>query len=832
MADRKPSIVMAAGGVARVLLIAGFLIFAWGRAMADQGVAAPPIPVPEIARRAEDVATQLGRTPVDLRSGPVIDDIERRQSPTGDRIRIRLSASTRIVTSTPSPNALGNLTESWRITRAELVRWNDAVTAHATQLEQRRRDLDTLRATWFSTRDAAVASGAPGPVIERIVTTLGAISDSARAIDQERARVLRLQDNIASDIARCDGMLSDIARARSETVGPLFARDAQPIWDSNTHTGLPTDTAQRLRESVADDFALAHQYVANQPARVAIQLALFVIALVLGRFARDRARRATERGLSEQTISQVFEAPVAAALLLALLATGWIYKDAPGRLIGMVSVLTLVPTVLVMRRLVSPAVLPAVWTLAGFFLVDRLRDIGSPIPELEHWIFFFEMVFSIAFVAVTLRSRAFATRTAALGPARQSAFRWIASAQLAILATALVVGAFGYERLARLLTGGVLGSSYVALVLYAGLRVAEAMIATMLRVRPLHSLFAVRNHRDLLLRRMRAALRWLCITVWAYVALDQLTLMGPIRSVASAVFAARYVRGSVTVSVGDIVAFVVTIWAAFLISSFVRFVLQEDVYPRVGVSRGAPLAVSTLVHYTIVVAGLVVAGASLGVDLNRITIVAGAFSVGVGIGLQGIVANFVSGLVLLLERKINVGDAIQTGDLIGDVRHIGFRASTIKTADGAEVLIPNGRLTSERVVNWTLSDRMRQVTLPVGVAFSSDPARVVELLQAVALAHTKALREPAPVALCVGFGESAVNFELRVWTANFEEAECLRSDLAMAVHAALRGAGIDIPRSRRDIVIRNTDGGLTTRFPEHAAAKLLGSRTAGVGAGD
>src|SRR5262249_28765681 len=317
--------------------------------------------------------------------------------------------------------------------------------------------------------------------------------------------------------------------------------------------------------------------------------------------------------------------------------------------------------------------------------------------------------------------------------------------------------------------------------------------------------------RLLLQKRFNKALYWLSAGTWVYFTLDALGVMSPIVSAGAVVLDARYVRGSVSVSLADVVAFGLTVWAAFLLSSLVRFILQEDVYPRVLLPRAMPYTVSTLVRYAIVLTGFVVAVAALGVGINRVTSVAGAFGVGIGIGLQSVVANFVAGLILLLERRIHVGDSVQVGDLQGQVREIGSRASTIRTSDGAEVIVPNASLTSERVTNRTLSDRLRRVDLDVGVAYAADPERVLEILRTVAKAHPKALAEPEPVALCTGFGESALKFVLRVWTARFEEAESVLSQLAVDVHAALTAAKIEIPFPQRDIHIRN--GETESSFP-------------------
>jgi small-conductance mechanosensitive channel len=370
-------------------------------------------------------------------------------------------------------------------------------------------------------------------------------------------------------------------------------------------------------------------------------------------------------------------------------------------------------------------------------------------------------------------------------------------------------------RLARLLGGQVLAANYVALVLYAAVRIGEGLVAYALHTLPLRRLLMVARHRDLLQRRTHLALCWFAVGAWIYVSMDGVGLLGPLWSAAGTVLGARYARGSISISVGDALAFGLVIWVSFLLSSLLRFVLGEDVYPRMGLARGRAYAVSTLAHYTIMVVGLLVAIAALGLDLTRITILAGAFGLGAGIGLQGAVANAVSGLILLLEGRIRVGDLVQIQGLEGEVYEIGSRASTIRTWDGAEVIVPNGRLTSENVTNWTLSDRLYCVEVRVPVTYASDPERVLKILRAVAAAHPKILAEPAPLALCTGFGDSGMTFQLRAWT-TFEEALGVRSELAVAVHAALTVADIEIAVPQRYVHIRNADEAplaLTGRTP-------------------
>ncbi|MBV8586500.1 MAG: mechanosensitive ion channel [Verrucomicrobia bacterium] len=190
-------------------------------------------------------------------------------------------------------------------------------------------------------------------------------------------------------------------------------------------------------------------------------------------------------------------------------------------------------------------------------------------------------------------------------------------------------------------------------------------------------------------------------------------------------------------------------------------------------------------HYTILLIGFLVALGALGIDLTKVTILAGAFSVGIGFGLQNVINNFVSGLILLFERPIKVGDVIEVGGNMGEVRRIGIRASVLRTADGSEVIVPNGSLISNQVTNWTLSDRKRAVEVSVNVAANADPVKVVNLLKSTAAAHEGVAKDPSPDAFVTNLSPSAVTFQLRFWTDQHQQWVTLRSELLLAVSEAL-----------------------------------------------
>jgi small-conductance mechanosensitive channel len=272
--------------------------------------------------------------------------------------------------------------------------------------------------------------------------------------------------------------------------------------------------------------------------------------------------------------------------------------------------------------------------------------------------------------------------------------------------------------------------------------------------------------------------------------LSAVTISGDVFAFAGTLLTAGVGWGTVRLTIGDVLLFGATAWAAFTLSSAVRAMLEGDVFPRVRLAEGVPLALANLAHYAILLVGFVVALTFLGVDLTKITILVGAFGVGVGFGLQTVVNNFASGLILLFERPIRVGDVVQVGDIQGEVRHIGIRASTVRTWRGADVFIPNAQLVTEKVTNWTYTDRRLRIDLRITAAAGGDPAQVKELVCGTARGHPDVLREPPPAAISIGFGDSGLTFDLRVWTNRFERSDAIRSELAEAVSAALTAAKI------------------------------------------
>ena len=275
--------------------------------------------------------------------------------------------------------------------------------------------------------------------------------------------------------------------------------------------------------------------------------------------------------------------------------------------------------------------------------------------------------------------------------------------------------------------------------------------------------------------------------------------------------------GVVVYTWGNVFIFFIVIWLSTLIAGFIRVVLEDDILSRVRMEKGLPHTISLLVKYSLVTLGVVLAVSAIGIPLDSLTVLLGAFGVGIGFGLQNIFNNLVSGLILLFERPIKINDTIEVGTLMGNVRSIGIRASNVRTFDGAEIIVPNGNLISNEVVNWTLSDQKRRIELIVGVSYSSDPNTVHDVLMKVLNSHKDIIKDPEPVVLFKELGESSLDFRLLFWTFHFDKWIRIRSEVLFSVFDELKAAGIEIPFPQRDLHVRSIDPEVQFRTGEKPA---------------
>ena len=293
-----------------------------------------------------------------------------------------------------------------------------------------------------------------------------------------------------------------------------------------------------------------------------------------------------------------------------------------------------------------------------------------------------------------------------------------------------------------------------------------------------------------LLRVVRVVLTAIAIVGVAAITLGTLDLLPMVRSALESLMGATLEVGTVSIAAKAVATSLAVAIATFVLTGLTGFILDREIVPRLRLRPGAGYAMVTFTRWTIVIVGTVLTLAALGIDMAKVTLLASAVGVGIGFGLQNVVNNFVSGLILIVERPVGVGDLIEVGPLTGEVKRIGIRSSVVRTFQGAEVIVPNAELVSKEVVNWTRSDRQRRYDIDVGVAYGSEPEQVMRLLVEAAGEVPEIMKSPAPLAMFKGFGDSSLDFKLLAWVQTVDVGLQAQNELRVAILRKLAKAGI------------------------------------------
>jgi small-conductance mechanosensitive channel len=262
--------------------------------------------------------------------------------------------------------------------------------------------------------------------------------------------------------------------------------------------------------------------------------------------------------------------------------------------------------------------------------------------------------------------------------------------------------------------------------------------------------------------------------------------------------------GGVQFTVGHLIELAILLTLVFVGELLLRRVFLARVLKRTRLRASVQFAVHRIVRYTFLVLGIYLSLEAVGINLSSLAFLAGALGVGVGFGLQNIISNFVSGLIILAEQPIAIGDRVEVGGTVGKVSEINLRSTTMITSDNICIIVPNSNLITGTVINWSHGDPKVRTRLPVGVAYGTDVEKVRKILLEVAAQNSDILKQPEPELLFVGYGDSAINFELAVWsTLTLDKPLRFKSNLYYAMHKALEQNQIEIPFPQRDLHLRS-----------------------------
>ena len=676
----------------------------------------------------------------------------------------------------------------------------DLLRGTARSLEEDLSELGKLSDYWQRMETFAEDSGAPSGLVEetrQIRREIQELTDSVINRRNEVVEILTRVSELRNNVATFRAKASDYRRQARKRA---LTQEGEPIWKLRLARSGES-LYHHFWLQLEGDFAHLISYSRDNAGRLILTFVAPLIAfLVFSRRLRSPLDNLVEADPKAVLASRVIQPAWPISLILSLLICLWLSPPAPSIYYRLLLFLIVVPAAALVMQTLGRGFSRSIWALAVALAIQPFLTYIEFSPLLDRVVLIAQCVV-VGFALAADQHNGIWGST--LSDRWASVVRKLVRLTIALLGFAVLAAVFGEIGWARMIRSGVLGSFGFGMVFLAIYRALDSLADVAIRTDAARSVAVLRNHPRLVLTFAHRLVATITFVSWFVACLYSFGIYPDFVETMSGFLNLNLGMGTFKIFVREILAFVLTILGSMLLARIVCLLLDEEFLPRLELKRGLDYAITTMTRYIILLVGFSMALFAAGLDLSKATLLAGAFGVGIGFGLQNVVNNFVSGLILLFERPIQVGDAIELDSLLGKVTSIGIRASTVRTFQGAEIIVPNGDLISKQVVNWTLSNRQRRVEIEVGVAYGTDPQKVLDLLLQVAQANPRVDSDPEPTAVFIGFGDSSLNFQLRCWVTLLEEGVQLGSDLRVQVDLALKREGITIPFPQRDLHIRS-----------------------------
>ena len=448
-----------------------------------------------------------------------------------------------------------------------------------------------------------------------------------------------------------------------------------------------------------------------------------------------------------------------------------------------------------------------VYGLMVVLITTRLMDVLSlPLPFFRLYTFMVALIGLLFCLRLARESVRYNT---------SGLYAWLLRLGALFLAVIMIAELWGKRSLASHLFVSSIDSMTTVLVLMLFMYMIRGGVEWLFHNSPLKRAAVVHSDTDAIIRQVALFIN---VAIWGLVLLPAILMIwgvyDSLEGATRGLFGIGFNLGSQRISVGLLIVSAGVLYGSFVASWIIQRILMDETFVRRRVERGVRHSIGRLVHYFLVLIGFLLAISILGFDVTKLTIMLSALGVGIGFGLQGVVNNFVSGLILLFERPVRVGDTVEIGGTWAEIKRIGLRATTVQTYDQADVIVPNADLVTNQVTNWTLSNRQVRLTVPVGVAYGSDVPLVMEKLMACGKANPNVSKTHEPQVLFLRFGESSLDFELRIWVMDADFRVKVQSELHQEIDRRFRDANIEIAFPQQDLHLRSVDESVILRPPQ------------------
>ncbi len=699
---------------------------------------------------------------------------------------------------------LNNLDNEWKILGSWLNNIQSELTERAKEIEEQKSYLQDNLGKWKNTGEFLRETGGTASAQNQVESSINMINDVIERFRKDTEFMQDILARVTNNIIFVNDLIDDIQKAKDEVSRNMFQLNEPPVWK----IFKSTDESSRIlprRSFMSDTSTLFRDFFNTYAFRLIFHLILSILIFIFVFYSFNNLRQAIPNDKINEinTIKTIIRRPVSSSLLVIFLISYFLYDNIPETINFINLVMIMVPVLIILYDILPANTRKFIWLpLIGTVLIQVHLMIYSYSP-ISRLLLLLIIVFCLLSLIWIIRGRTLRSYTLTRRIGKLLYF--LSLVGLILISISLIAAVAGAVMLAEFITYATLRSAALILVFYALNRTVESIVYTTIYSKNLKKLNVISQYHNKIYRTTTRLIILISWSVWAILAFKLFSVWDNIYSGLNYFFTNDFSIGSINISLGNIIIFIFLIWFTIWFSRMVRIVFESEIATRVKMKRGVPGAVSLIMRIVIITVGFLLAIGAAGVEIDKLAILLGALGVGIGFGLQNIFNNLVSGIILAFERPIQEGDIIEVGEVWGTVKEIGIRASTVFTFDGAEVIVPNGNLISNEVINWTLTDQNRRAEVLVGVAYGTDPDKVLEILNAVLTKQDDILTEPAPLALFTGFGESSLDFRLLFWIPKAENRFVIQSNVNVAVNNAIKEAGIEIPFPQTDLHIRSVD---------------------------
>lgn len=698
--------------------------------------------------------------------------------------------------------SLTNLESEWQLLRSLLRAKQEQYSASVVDLESRRIMISTSLSVWDTTLKYSIASQVPQSVVIQIRTTISRLNDVSVRLRSDSEFMQENLIGISNSLIFCNEIIDKVNASKDIVTRKFFELNQAPIWTLFGEDSFSNKFGAR-RSLTEDVNKEVREFVSNNSFRIFIHFVFFIIILftLLSLFKDIQLALDKSKTSGDEAIRKIVKRPVSASLLVTFLLTYLFYGNIP-LFIGALNILFLmIPVLIILTHILPVNTRHYIFLPALASILVQLHSYVS-IDALFSRLFLLSIIiFSLVSFIVIIRRKTFRSMQSVRNYGKL--LYYMALACIILLSISLFASIAGAVMLSEYLVYAVVRSVALGLIMFALGITANSIFYTSVYSKMGQKLNLVAQYHESIYKKISQIVNVLVWLFWLKITLKLFNAWDIVSGGLRHFLLDEFNIGTVTLTIWSLILFLIISWFTIWVSRMVKVVIEGEIAPRVKMKRGVPGALSLVLRITIISLGFVFAIAAAGFGMDKLTILIGALGVGIGFGLQNIFNNLVSGIILAFERPIQEGDIIEVGPLWGTVKEIGIRSSTIFTFDGAEVIVPNGNLISNELINWTLTDRNRRVEVVVGVAYGTDPDKVLELLKEVSESNDEILQEPKPLALFSGFGESSLDFRLLFWIPRADNRFIVQSAVNVQINNSLKKAGIEIPFPQRDVYIKS-----------------------------